>query len=237
VAKDPRTTLKNPVPSPAVADSVNPKLPAGQTLNDWIHQAENANFNVLAGKLNVEVAEATYRGALAANYPTLNFGATAGYNTNNGSTYSTQPSQTNIYNNTVGLTLNIPIYSGGYNTSVIRQDAALLDKAKSDYDNLRRTAAQNVRQAFTGFYGGLATVKAYEAAEKSGVSALESSQLGFEVGTLINLDVLVALDSLITTRAQLTQARYSTLLNAIKLKSTAGTLSDEDLMAINTLLR
>ncbi|QWC95465.1 TolC family protein [Polynucleobacter paneuropaeus] len=237
VAKDPRTTLKNPIPSPAVADSVNPKLPAGQTLNDWIHQAENANFNVLAGKLNVDVAEATYRGALAANYPTLNFGATAGYNTNNGSTYSTQPSQTNIYNNTVGLTLNIPIYSGGYNTSVIRQNAALLDKAKSDYDNLRRTAAQNVRQAFTGFYGGLATVKAYEAAEKSGVSALESSQLGFEVGTLINLDVLVALDSLITTRAQLTQSRYSTLLNAIKLKSTAGTLSDEDLMAINTLLR
>jgi outer membrane protein len=57
------------------------------------------------------------------------------------------------------------------------------------------------------------------------------------VGTLINLDVLVALDSLITTRAQLTQARYSTILNAIKLKSTAGTLSDEDLMAINTLLR
>jgi len=237
VAKDPKSKLKNPTPSATVADSVNPNLPPGQTLADWTHQAENANFNVLAGKLNVDVAESNYRGSLAANYPSLSLGATAGYNTNNGSTYSTLPSQTNIYNNTVSLNLNIPIFSGGYNNSVIRQNAALVDKAKSDYDNLRRTTAQNVRQAFTGFYGGLASVKAYEAAERSGTAALESSQLGFQVGTLINLDVLVALDSLFTTRAQLAQARYSTILNALKLKSQAGTLSDDDLLAINALLR
>jgi outer membrane protein len=61
--------------------------------------------------------------------------------------------------------------------------------------------------------------------------------LGFQVGTLINLDVLVALDSLFTTRAQLAQARYATIMSAIKLKSQAGTLSDEDLQAINSLLR
>lgn len=237
VGKDPRTKSKNSTPPPAITDSVNPSLPPGQTLADWIHQAENANFNVLAGKLNVDLAESTYRGSLAANYPSLSLGATAGYNTNNGSTYSTLPSQTNVYNNTVSLNLNIPIFSGGYNNSVIRQNAALVDKAKSDYDNLRRTTAQGVRQAFTGFYGGLASVKAYEAAERSGTAALESSQLGFQVGTLINLDVLVALDSLFTTRAQLAQARYSTIMSALKLKSQAGTLSDDDLLAINALLR
>jgi outer membrane protein len=237
VANDPRTKSKNPTPTPLVADSINPKLPPGQTLEDWIHQAENANFNVLSGKLNVDLAESTYRGSLAANYPSLNLGATSGYNTNNGSTYSTLPSQANIYNNTVSLSLSIPIFSGGYNNSVIRQNAALVDKAKSDYDNLRRTTAQGVRQAFTGFYGGLASVKAYEAAEKSGTAALESSQLGFQVGTLINLDVLVALDSLFTTRAQLSQARYATIMSALKLKSQAATLSDDDLLAINALLR
>jgi outer membrane protein len=237
VGKDPRSKPKNPAISATIADSVNPKLPPGQTLEDWTHQAENANFNVLAGKLNIELAESTYRGSLAANYPSLSLGATAGYNTNNGSTYSTLPSQTNIFNNTVSLNLNIPIFSGGYNNSVIRQNAALVDKAKSDYDNLRRNTAQGVRQAFTGFYGGLASVKAYEAAEKSGAAALESSQLGFQVGTLINLDVLVALDSLFTTRAQLAQARYSTIMSALKLKSQAGALSDDDLLAINALLR
>ena len=133
--------------------------------------------------------------------------------------------------------MTIPLVSGGYNNSVIRQNAALVDKAKSDYDYLRRTAAQSTRQAFTGFYGGLASVKAFEAAEKSSALALQSSKLGFEVGTLINIDVLIALDTLITTRSQLYQARYNTILNALKLKAQASSLSDEDLLSINSLFR
>jgi len=48
---------------------------------------------------------------------------------------------------------------------------------------------------------------------------------------------LIALDTLITTRSQLQLARYSTILNAIKLKAQASALSDEDLIAVNTLLR
>ena len=220
-----------------IADSVNPHLPPGQTLDDWIHQAESANFNVLAGQLSVNLAESTYRGAQALNYPTINLVGTSGYNTSNGTPNNYTPSNTNVYNNTVALQMTIPLVSGGYSSSVIRQNAALVDVAKANYDNYRRTAAQNTRAAFTGFYGGLASVKAYEAAERSTTSALESSKLGFQVGTLINIDVLKALDSLINTRSLLQQARYNTILNAIKLKAHAAALTDEDLIAINALLR
>jgi len=236
VLKDPRSKNKDGKGYP-IADSVNPTLPPGQTLDDWINQAEAANFNVLAGQLSVNLAESTFRASQALNYPSLNFIGTAGYNTSNGLANSLSPSQTNIYNNTVALQMTIPLVSGGFNSSVIRQNAALLDVAKANYDNARRTAAQSTRTAFTGFYGGLASVKAYEAAEKSSSSALESSKLGFQVGTLINIDVLIALDTLITTRSLLLQARYSTILNAIKLKAHAAALTDEDLIAINNLLR
>lgn len=236
VLKDPRSKTKDSNDIP-IADSVNPHLPKGQTLEDWIHQAEAANFNVLAGQLSVSLAESTYKASQALNYPSLNFVGTAGYNTSNGTANSLTPSQTNIYNNTIALQMTIPLVSGGYNSSLIRQNAALLDAAKANFDNARRTAAQSTRAAFTGFYGGLASVKAYEAAERSSTSALESSKLGFQVGTLINIDVLIALDTVITTRSQLQQARYNTILNAIKLKAHAAALSDEDLIAINTLLR
>jgi outer membrane protein len=236
VLKDPRSKTKDSRSIP-IADSINPQLPKGQTLEDWINQAETANFNVLAGQLSVSLAESTYRGSQALNYPSVSFVGTAGYNTANGSANSYTPSNTNIYNNTVALQMTIPLVSGGFNSSVIRQNAALLDAAKANYDNARRTAAQNTRTAFTGFYGGLASVKAYEAAERSSSSALESSKLGFQVGTLINIDVLIALDTVITTRSQLQQARYNTILNAIKLKAHAAALSDEDLISINTLLR
>ena len=236
VLKDPRSKNKDSSGIP-IAESVNPQLPKGQTLDDWIQQAETANFNVLAGQLSVSLAESTYRGSQALNYPSVNFVGTAGYNTANGSANSYTPSNTNIYNNTLALQMTIPLVSGGFNSSVIRQNAALLDAAKANYDNARRTAAQNTRAAFTGFYGGLASVKAYEAAERSSNSALESSKLGFQVGTLINIDVLIALDTLITTRSQLQQARYNTILNAMRLKAHAAAPSDEDLISINSLLR
>ena len=236
VLKDPRSKSKDAKGNP-IADSVNPQLPPGQTLDDWIKQAEAANFNVLAGQLSVSLAESTYRASQALNYPSLNLVGTSGFNTSNGTPTSYTPANTNVYNNTVALQMTIPLVSGGFNSSVIRQNAALVDQAKSNYDNARRTAAQNTRVAFTGFYGGLASVKAFEAAERSSTSALESSKLGFQVGTLINLDVLIALDTVITTRSQLQQARYSTILNAIKLKAQASALTDEDLIAVNTLLR
>ena len=236
VLKDPRSKSKDSKGYP-IAESVNPPLPPGQTLDDWINQAESANFNVLAGQLSVSLAESTYRGAQALNYPTVNLVGTSGYNTSNGTPNNYTPSSTNVYNNTLALQMTIPLVSGGFNSSVIRQNAALVDAAKANYDNFRRTAAQNTRTAFTGFYGGLASVKAYEAAERSTSSALESSKLGFQVGTLINIDVLIALDSVINTRSLLQQARYSTILNAIKLKAHAASLTDEDLLAINSLLR
>jgi outer membrane protein len=237
VVADPRAKTKDAKGIP-IADSVNPKLPPGQELSDWVKQAEAANYGVLASQLNVNIAQSTYRGALAANYPTVNFVGTTGFNAANGSPTNFNPSTTqNIFNNTIALQMNIPIFSGGFNNSVIRQRAALLDKAKSDYDNLRRTAAQATRQAFTGFYGGLATVRAFEAAEKSSASALASSQLGFDVGTLINLDVLIALDALFTTRATLYKARYDTILNALRLKAQAAALTDQDLLAVNALLK
>ena len=236
VLKDPRSKSKDAKGNP-IADSVNPQLPPGQTLDDWIKQAEAANFNVLAGQLSVSLAESTYRASQALNYPSLNLVGTSGFNTSNGTPTSYTPANTNVYNNTVALQMTIPLVSGGFNSSVIRQNAALVDQAKANYDNARRTAAQNTRVAFTGFYGGLASVKAFEAAERSSTSALESSKLGFQVGTLINLDVLIALDTVITTRSQLQQARYSTILNAIKLKAHASALTDEDLIAVNTLLR
>jgi outer membrane protein len=236
VLKDPRSKNKDSKNNP-IAESVNPQLPPGQTLDDWIKQAEAANFNVLATQLTVSLSESTYRAAQALNYPSVNFVGTSGYNTSNGTPNSYTPSNTNVYNNTIALQMTIPLVSGGYSSSVIRQNAALVDQAKANYDNARRTAAQNTKTAFTGFYGGLASVKAFEAAERSSNSALESSKLGFQVGTLINIDVLIALDTLITTRSQLQQARYNTILNAIKLKAHAAALTDEDLISINTLLR
>ena len=79
-------------------------------------------------------------------------------------------------------------------------------------------------------------MKALEAAEVSSKSALESNQLGYQVGVRINIDVLNAQKQLFSTQKDLTKARYDTIMNGLRLKAAAGTLKETDLMPVNALL-
>ena len=76
---------------------------------------------------------------------------------------------------------------------------------------------------------------ALDAALASGVSALESNKLGYEVGVRINIDVLNAEQQVYVTRRDLARTRFDTLLAQLRLKATVGTLSDADLERINPL--
>jgi outer membrane protein len=113
---------------------------------------------------------------------------------------------------------------------------ALKDKAQFDLETERRAAEQLARNAFLGVLAGLSQVRAFEAAEKSSRLALESNQLGYEVGVRINIDVLNAQQQLFTTQRDLSKARYDTLFNSLRLKSAVGTLSEKDIDEINSLL-
>jgi outer membrane protein len=137
----------------------------------------------------------------------------------------------------VGVQWTIPLFSGFAVTSRVREAIALEDRARSDLETTRRAAAQNSRQAFLSVTSGLAQVKALEAAERSSQLALESNRLGYQVGVRINIDVLNAQQQLYTTRQNLAKARYDTIVNGLRLKSAAGTLKEDDLATVNTLLQ
>ena len=91
------------------------------------------------------------------------------------------------------------------------------------------------KQAYLGFTNGIAQIKAYEAAEKSALTSLQSNRTGYNVGVRINIDVLNAQDQLITTQSSLYKARYDAIMNGIKLKSLSAVLTDEDVIAVNKL--
>jgi outer membrane protein len=143
---------------------------------------------------------------------------------------------TRYHSGQIGVLLNVPIYSGGQIQSRVRETLALADKASSDLEFARRTAAQSARQTYSGVSNGLAQVKALEAAERSAQSAVESNMLGYEVGVRINIDVLNAEAQLFQTRANLAKARYDTIMNGLRLKAATGALIEDDIVQINTLL-
>lgn len=207
--------------------------PQPERINDWVESAEKQNFGIVASQVAVEIAQREISKSRSGHYPTLDLVASSA-RTSNGGNYNGQTGV--IKPNTIGVQWNIPIFSGFATDSRVKESIALEDKARNDLESTRRLAAQGARQAYIGVVAGLAQVKAYEAAEVSSRSALDSNMLGYQVGVRINIDVLNAQQQLSTTHQNLAKARYDTIMNGLRLKAAAGILKEQDLGEINALL-
>jgi outer membrane protein len=212
------TGLKLSAPEPANAEQ-------------WVTQAESGNIGVVVQALAVEIAKLDIRRANAGHVPTVD--AVASY-TDAKSAFGSIPTASSI--SSIGVQLNIPIFTGYAISSQVTQAVTLEEKARVDLDSARRNAAQGARTAYLGVQSGLSQVRALEAAERSSLMALEANKLGYEVGVRINIDVLNAQQQLYSTRRDLAKARYDTLIAGLKLKAASGALSEADLVEINTLL-
>ena len=216
-----RGDVRIPAPQPAV-------------IEQWVDAAEGGNYSVKAQDFGVAVARRTTEIQRAGHYPTLDLSASRNISASSGSPVT--PIGTDNRIDAIGVTLAIPIYAGGGVNSRVREALAGESKAKADLENLKRTAAQNARQFFLAVTNGLAQVRAFEAALVSSQSSLDSNKLGYEVGVRINIDVLNAQQQLFTTRRDLSKARYDTIVSGFRLKAAAGSLSEDDVAAINALL-
>ena len=67
----------------------------------------------------------------------------------------------------------------------------------------------------------------------SSATALESTRAGFEVGTRTTVDVVTAERGLSQARRDYARARYDYVLNLLRLKEAAGTLSPEVIAQAN----
>jgi outer membrane protein len=136
----------------------------------------------------------------------------------------------------VGLTLSIPIFSGGLVQSRVREALALRDKALQDLESTQRSVAQSARSSFLNVTSGIAQVRALEQALVSTQSQLDSTVLGRDVGVRTSVDVLNAQQQVFQTRRDLQSARYNFLLNTLRLKAAAGQLTEADVEEVNRAL-
>lgn len=214
------------------APTLQPPAPAD--IEAWAKRAEENNPNVAFAQANAQIARVETQRNRDAQKPTIDLVASASRSRNNGST-SSSLSSTNT-SGSIGVQLNVPIYTGGLIQSRIREALANEERSRFDLESARRNAAQGARQAYTGVDFGLSQVRALESAEKSAQSQLDATRLGYQVGLRINLEVLNANTQLFTTQRDLKKARYDFLLSGLRLKSATGSLDDKDVEAINQLL-
>lgn len=136
----------------------------------------------------------------------------------------------------VGVQINLPLYTGGAVQNRIKETLVLEDRSRNDLEAARRIVTQQTRQAWYTLQSVAAQVKALEAAEASSQLALEATQLGYRVGVRVNVDVLNAQSQLFQTRRDLARARYDVLLNTLRLRQASGRLVPTDILAIDRLL-
>jgi len=227
-----RTNVKpNPLAVPVVLPPVQPPNPEA-----WATTAESEHPNIRKARLGLDVAELETDKARAGHMPTIDAVAGIGTSHASGRTADFNGTAGTATSGNVGVQLSLPLFAGFAVQNRVRETLVLEEKSRNDLEAARRSVTQATRQTFFGVQSGQAQVKALEAAESSSQLALEATQLGYRVGVRVNLDVLNAQTLLFQTRRDLAKARYDVLVNSLKLRQAAGTLSPADLAALNQLV-
>ena len=201
----------------------------------WVSQAETQHPGIRRAQYALDIARLETTKARAAALPTIDAvgSVVAGRGALGGSFGSTSGNNTSA---SLGVQLNMPLYSGGAIQNRIKETLVLEDRSRNDLDAARRLVSQATRQAFYTLLSGAAQVRALEAAESSSQLALEATQLGYRVGVRVNLDVLNAQSQLFQTRRDLARARYDVLLGTLRLRQAAGLVTAQDVAEVDRLL-
>jgi outer membrane protein len=209
--------------------------PKPNDIEAWVKSSQDSSYAIANARANLEIFRQEVDRQRAAHLPTLDLSGSFSRATNPSTSV---PGVIGATANTsaIGLTLSIPLYSGGIIQSRVRQALANRDRAVQDLENAQRTIAQSVRTNFLNVTSGISQVRALEQALASTQSQLDSTILGRDVGVRTSVDVLNAQQAVFQTRRDLQQARYNFLLSNLRLKAATGTITESDIEEVNRTL-
>lgn len=201
-------------------------------LADWIARAGSDNPAVRARRLGVAVAEQEVAKARAGHWPTLDL--VLGYTAADSDSLSTVD-QRNRYGS-IGLEMNMPLFSGGYTSARVRQTSASRAQAEDDLSVAREAIVSDTTREFQSVQSGEARIRALETAVRSGEKSLDSVRKGFLAGTSTNVDILDAEELVYSARRDLFEAKLRYLLSRLRLAALAGALGVDDIDQANAYL-
>jgi outer membrane protein len=208
----------------------------------WVDTAAQQNLNLLASNYAVSAAEETLRQRKAGHAPTLDAVAQVEKGDNDALGF-TNPNFTgqayhgNVEQRTIGVQLNIPIYSGGLTSSQVREAYSRLSQSEQRRESLRRQVVENTRNLHRAVNTDVEQVQARKQSIISNQSALEATEIGYQVGTRNIVDVLDAQRQLYASVRDYNNTRYDYILDNLRLKQAAGTLNPGDLQDLSRYLK
>lgn len=206
-------------------------LPTPNNRDYWVEQAIERNPQVLAQQAGIEISRVGVDIARAGRLPT--FQAFANYQHADNDIDAVRGYDAS---GQVGISANLPIYTGGSTSASIRQGTYQLESTQYEFESQRRTTIQQVRSLYTQVSNNVETVEARQQAIVSTQSALEATRAGYEVGTRNIVDVLNAEQNYYNAIANYAEARYDYVVNLLSLRQQSGLLDVPAIEEVNAWL-
>lgn len=211
--------------TPLAVSAFNPDMLAPQELSLWLARSESQAPRMLSRKARLTASEIAASAVRYEGYPAIDLvvqtsrsSSDDAYNVNSATRQSA-----------VGITLNIPLYTGGAIGSRTRQTAADLVTAQEQLEQTRKQLALQVRQQYFAVKEGIEMIGALQQAKLSADQALAANVQSFRAGARRSLDVLAAEQRQLQAALDLSKARYQALLAWVRLHALVGA-ANEDLM-------
>ncbi len=201
-------------------------------VEDWIERVELNNRHLQSTKAQVQAARLEVDKAQSGHAPTLD----AVVQWSRSQSENVLNVQSSYTNKAVGLQLNVPIYSGGYVNSTVRQALAGLERAEQLLEGARRDLAVNVHKEFRGVTENMAKIRALEQALRSADQLVLSNRKSLQAGSRTLVDVMNAEQQRMVTLRDLAQARFMYLISRIRLLALVGGADTDAVASINQVL-
>lgn len=208
----------------------------------WVDKAMQQNIRLQAGFYQVAAAQETLKQRRAGHAPTVDLvasyrkGDNDGFNFSNSNRANAAHYGSDVEQSSIGVQLQMPIYTGGLTSSQVREARSTLLMSEYDQESLRRRVVQDTRDYHRAVNTDIERINALRQTIISSQSAVEATQLGFQVGTRYIIDVLDAQRQLYNAVRNYNNARYAYIIDVLSLKEAVGTLSPLDLQEYEAYL-
>lgn len=214
----------------ALRSKINLTPPEPNDIAKWSAMAVANNFNIIAALNRVEVHRKNIAIQQSGHLPTLDI--VGNYSIQDVSSSFGQRGDSQQ----IGLQFNLPLFQGGGVYSQAKQAHYDYQVAKERLLSTQRRVRRQIRNAFRDCLSNLSRIHALKTTIASARSALEASEVGLKIGSRTMVDVLGEQSNLYRAKRNYARSRYDYLLNGIKLKWFASSLTEEDLRLINQYL-
>ena len=215
------------------------KSPEPADQSRWVNISLEQNLSLISSRLGAEIARDNVRVAVGGHLPTLDLVAGRSFQRQgvNENFAGERLGYDSYFNDRqIGVQLTVPIFSGGFTQSKVRQTQYLWIAAKEAVVQSSRATERQARDAYLGVISGIARVQALRQALESSRTALKATEAGYEVGTRTAVDVLNSRKTLVQAQTDYSGSRYDYILSVLQLRLAAGNLDRAQLTDINNWL-